>query len=405
MSDLENKKIFLEERLENYLHILEKMVEVNSFTENPLGVDKLGMLTAGVFTPLGFEARFIQAEDHKFGKHLVLTKKGSGHSTIGLVSHLDTVFPEEEEKRNNFHWRVEGDKAYGPGSVDIKGGTVAILMLLDVLKKFHPGLFDITTWKILLNSAEEQLTPDFGALCRSELKSALACLVFEMGPFDGKRFKFVSARKGRLNARIKVSGIAAHAGSNHDEGANAIRELARVIEKIEGSTDYGKKLTFNIGSVSGGTVANRVPHEASAEFEMRAFSKEVFEEGLSILESLSKNSTVRTVKGNHGCRIEIEEISRTVPWPANIATEKLCSIWRETALGLGYEFEPEERGGLSDGNYTWDLIPTLDGLGPDGGNGHCSECDPKNGKEPEFVRISSFIPKTILNVEAIKALL
>ena len=65
---------------------------------------------------------------------------------------------------------------------------------------------------------------------------------------------------------------------------------------------------------------------------------------------------------------------------------------------------PEERGGLSDGNLLWDGVPTLDGLGPWGDNDHCSERSPDGSKLPEFVQVSSFVPKALLNCVAITKL-
>ena len=65
----------------------------------------------------------------------------------------------------------------------------------------------------------------------------------------------------------------------------------------------------------------------------------------------------------------------------------------------------EERGGLSDGNMLWDAVPTLDGLGPWGDNDHCSERSADGSKVPEYVEVSSFAPKALLNAVAILDLL
>lgn len=75
------------------------------------------------------------------------------------------------------------------------------------------------------------------------------------------------------------------------------------------------------------------------------------------------------------------------------------------AAELGVRIVPEERGGLSDGNYFWDEIPTLDGLGVSGANAHCSERSEDGSKDQEFCEVSSFVPKTVLNVTAVLKLL
>ncbi|MEJ2749244.1 MAG: hypothetical protein P8183_15265, partial [Anaerolineae bacterium] len=96
---------------------------------------------------------------------------------------------------------------------------------------------------------------------------------------------------------------------------------------------------------------------------------------------------------------------RTAPWPRNEGTDSLLAIWQEAAAELGLRVVPEERGGLSDGNYFWDQIPTLDGLGVSGANAHCSERSEDGSKEQEFCEVSSFVPKALLNITAVLKLL
>jgi glutamate carboxypeptidase len=61
----------------------------------------------------------------------------------------------------------------------------------------------------------------------------------------------------------------------------------------------------------------------------------------------------------------------------------------------------EERGGLSDGNFICHALPTLDGMGPNGDNAHCSEQSDDGTKEQEFVDVASILPKATLNTLAI----
>jgi glutamate carboxypeptidase len=75
--------------------------------------------------------------------------------------------------------------------------------------------------------------------------------------------------------------------------------------------------------------------------------------------------------------------------------------WKATAEKLGWQVVAEQRGGLSDGNWIWDFVPTLDGLGPSGGNAHCSERSEDGSKEQEYVDVTSFVPKATLNTRAI----
>ena len=400
---------YLNENLPRYLEILKQMVAINSFTANADGVNRLGELTATVFEELGFVAERVFSENPFHGDHLILSRPAkieNKNPTIALVSHLDTVFPPDEEKRNDFSWRIDGDRIYGPGTVDIKGGTVVIYMMLAVLNQIAPNVFNNVNWIVLLNSAEETLEPQFGNLCRARISAgARACLVFEGGRRRGPQFYVVTARKGMATYRIVVEGKAAHAGSSHHNGANAITQLAHTISQIALMTDYEQGITFNVGTIAGGTVINRVPHFAVASGEMRAFTPESLGKGVARLQAIQDDIKVQSVNNGYHCDVEITIMSRWSPWPRNEATDLLLSTWQEAGSSLGFEVLLQERGGLSDGNFLWNHVPTLDGLGPAGGNAHCSERSDDGSKEQEFVKISSFIPKVLLNTLAVLKLL
>lgn len=399
----------LNRRLPATLEFLRDMVEINSYTGNPEGVNRVGQLTAHAFAPLGFRPEFVQAENPAWGRHLVLTRKGSSHRSISMVSHLDTVFPPEEEERNDFRWRVEGDRIYGPGTHDIKGGTALMRLVLETLRDRFPSEFDAVTWRLFLNAAEETFSPDFGDVCRARFDAGcLAALVFEAegrAQTHSPTPRLVVARKGRGAWRVRVGGRAAHAGGNHAQGANAIVQLADTVRRIAGLTDYSKALTFNVGRVTGGSTLNRVPHEASAEGEFRAFTPEIFAAGRSALLSLAGPGTVRSPVDGHPCHVEVDIVSESRPWPRNPGTNRLLELWQQAGADLGITVEPEERGGLSDGNLIWDALPTIDGLGPYGEHDHCSERTADGSKVPEYVLVSSFVPKAALNVMGILRLI
>ncbi|MGB9640574.1 MAG: M20/M25/M40 family metallo-hydrolase [Anaerolineales bacterium] len=409
--ELTNVSNYLTNKLATYLEILRQMVAINSFTANKVGVNQVGALTAEIFSPLGFEPDIVPSSNPNFGNHLFLfrgavSNGGKKNSpTIALISHLDTVYSPEEEQKNQFHWRIEGNRIYGPGTIDIKGGTVMMLMVLEMLQKFKPSLYNSVNWQLCFNASEEVLSVDFSAACLRKLpQNTLACLIFEAGNIEGDQFKLVVARKGRAYFKLKTFGRSAHSGNNHHLGANAIVQLANIIPAIANLTDYSNQITFNIGTVHGGTVVNRVPHFAEAEVEMRAFSPQIFDKGIEQIMALTNHSTIQSQDG-FPCRIEIEILEKTKPWPINSATQRLFTLWQDTANQIGMKVISEQRGGLSDGNLLWHAFPTLDGLGPSGDNAHCSESDPLSGKEQEYVSLRSFIPKALLNLAAMERLI
>lgn len=396
---------FLQQQMPEALELLRQMVGMNSFTLNRDGVSRLGRFTAGCFAPLGFQAEFVPARNAAFGDHLVLTRPGRGGRGLALVSHLDTVFPPEEEARNQFRWQPEGDRIFGPGTQDIKGGTVMIWLVLRALQAHEAGVFEDLTWRIFLNAAEEMFSPDFGEVCRARCDAGtLAALMFEAEGREGGPPLVVVARKGRAAWRVNVSGRGAHAGSKHPQGANAAVQLGLTVQRIAALTDYARGLTFNVGSLAGGTVANRVPHAAVAEGEFRAFTPDVFEQGKAALLALAGPGEVRSAADGFPCEVGVELLTVTRPWPRNPGSDRLAALWLESARELGRPLGIQQRGGLSDGNLLWDALPTLDGLGPWGDNDHCSERSADGSKLPEFVEVSSFVPKALLNVRAITKL-
>ncbi len=385
--------------------MLRQMVEINSFTGNPAGVNRLAEFTSECFAPLGFTAEQVRSTNPEFGNHLVLTRPGTGEKAIAMISHLDTVFPAEEEARNNFHWQPEGDRIFGPGTQDIKGGTVMMWLVLGALRDHAPALFEQTTWTLLLNSSEERFSPDFGDLCRSRFRpGTLAALVFEAEGRAAHQSLMVVARKGRASWRVTVKGRGSHAGGKHAQGANAIVQLGLTLQQVANLTDYSRNITFNVGTVCGGTVLNRVPHEAVAEGEFRAFTPEHYQRAKNGLLALAGPGAVRSPADGYACEVAVEILTESRPWPRNPGSEWLHSFWAGAAQEAGVNVGQQERGGLSDGNLIWDAVPTLDGLGPWGDNDHCSERSADGKKLPEYVEISSFVPKATLNYLAISRL-
>ncbi|MDB6075221.1 MAG: putative Acetylornithine deacetylase/Succinyl-diaminopimelate desuccinylase [Verrucomicrobiaceae bacterium] len=392
---------YLPTRLDEALGWLEKMVDINSFTSHAAGVNAVGRLTAECFSDLGFEAEMVPSEHADYGCHLFLSRTRPGAPRVVLVTHLDTVFPLEEELLNDFRWQpapAEG-RIYGPGTVDIKGGTVLIWLLLQGLRECVPQVFDNIDWLIAANASEEVRADDFaartGERCR---EGAQAVLVFEGGPYENGEHHLVAARKGRTEYTVIAHGKAAHAGSAHAQGVNAIVALSEAVQATAKLTDYAADLTVNVGCIKGGTVVNRVPHEASFELEMRAFDPVVLAAAGDQLQALARPASEREAA------IEVRCDGISPAWPHDERTQSAARHWLAAAQALAMPVKLVKRGGLSDANYLRDLGPTLDGLGPSGANAHCSERSVDGTKLPEYVDVPSFVPKATLNALAIVAL-
>src|SRR5205085_1599067 len=152
-------------------------------------------------------------------------------------------------------------------------------------------------------------------LCRSRFDNGtLGALVFEAEGRLGRDHLMVLARKGRATWRVTVSGRGAHAGGKHNAGANAIVQLGKTIEKIAALTDYSRGLTFNVATVLGGTVLNRVPHEAIAEGEFRAFDPRIYAEAVTALSALAGDGEVKSPADGYKCKIKVEILTESRPW-------------------------------------------------------------------------------------------
>ncbi|MBI1915090.1 MAG: M20/M25/M40 family metallo-hydrolase [Planctomycetes bacterium] len=395
----------LEAHFPQHLALLEDWVGVNTHTENAAGVNELGRRTAEAFARLGFEAQTVPSAHPWAGRHLFLTRRGATDRTVVMVSHLDTVFSRDEEQKFDFRFRREGDKLYGPGVADIKGGTVMALMMLDALRAACPAEFDDVTWHVGLNALEEKLDDEFNRLLRERLTGpALAVLVFEAGADWEGRWPLVVARKGRAEFRIEVEGRGAHAGADYWKGRNAIVDACRLPPRLEALSDRTKELTVNVGRMVGGTEVNCVPQEAVLLGEIRAFREEYVREGWGGVRHVVDDFN-RDLSGV-GARAAVTLTEMLPAWPRNEATEGLFAVWEAAGATTGLApVVRQERGGLSDGNLFWHDQPTLDGLGPTGANTHQSKRSEDGTGEPEFVRVSSFVPKALLNCVAVLLLL
>jgi glutamate carboxypeptidase len=389
----------IEARLPEALDWLRQMVDINSFTTNRAGVNAVGKVTADCFSELGFKPDFVPSENPAHGDHLFLEQGDPRLEPIVLVTHLDTVFPPEEEIQNGFHWsesHSEG-RIYGPGTVDIKGGTMLIWMLLRALQQHHPEMFALNRWIVAANASEEVIGAEFGRrTAERATDGARAVLVFEGGPRREDHYHVVSSRKGRALYRIHAEGRSAHAGSSHAAGANAIVSIAGAVQAAACVTDYSRDLTVNVGRIGGGTVVNRVPQEAWDDLEMRAYEPLVLAEAQARIESLAAMPASQSE-----ARLRVECTGTSPAWPQHAQTLMLLKHWRDAGQTLGVTVKNVSRGGLSDANYLCVLGPTLDGLGPSGANAHCSERTHDGSKIPEYVEPGSFAPKTAMNMLAL----
>lgn len=197
------------------------------------------------------------------GKALIAEIPGDSRAPVLLLGHMDTVFPVGEAARRPF--TVEGSRVTGPGALDMKGG---VAVMLSALKALHSAGFSGRLLKVILVSDEEIAHNGSKAtvMLQREARGCAACFNCETGYEDNS---LVIGRKGGVVFKAAVHGIAAHAGNNPRQGRSAIWEMAKKIDDIQNMTDWDKGITFNVGTIKGGTVSNAIPDYCEVEGDIR----------------------------------------------------------------------------------------------------------------------------------------
>src|SRR5882724_10747372 len=188
-------------------------------------------------------------------------KPRDGH--ILVLAHSDTVWPLGTLAHMPF--RRKDGRLWGPGVLDMKSGIAFFLFAIRALRELDVPV----TRRIVLqvNSDEEVGSETSRPLTEEAARSSAVVLVLEPG--TGLTGKIKTARKGVGDYTVTVKGRASHAGVDFQNGASAIVELARQVERISSFTNVDKGITVNPGVISGGTRTNVVAAEARAEVDIR----------------------------------------------------------------------------------------------------------------------------------------
>jgi glutamate carboxypeptidase len=245
-------------------------VEINSYTENVAGVNEVGARLRVAFAlpslaltvHVGAEPELVAGT--RFGDHLVWktpAAAAAGAAPILLVGHHDTVFPPGHFEG----WREAGDgRAVGPGALDMKGGLSIICGALAALDA--AGALSDLPVTVVCVADEEVGSPSSRPVLEAEARGAACALVFESGRVGDM---IITRRKGVGSMTVVMHGVAAHAGNNHKDGANAIWALAKFVDAAQSLTDYARGVTVNVGQASGGTSKNTVPERADCALDLR----------------------------------------------------------------------------------------------------------------------------------------
>jgi glutamate carboxypeptidase len=350
---------------------LSTWIKTESPTHDRAGVNLMMDLVAAALADAPVAVERIAGRDG-LGDVLVLRAGPERDEGATLVmSHLDTVHPVGTLAKD-LPLRHDGDRLYGPGVYDMKGGAyLALQAFKDVAREgtaSRPLVFLVTPDEEIGSPLTRPIIEDFGR------RSAFA-LVTEPGRDGGK---VVTSRKGVGRFDVQVEGRPAHAGSRHQDGRNAIYEAARQILAVESMTDYTRGITTTIGMITGGTAVNTIPQHCQFPVDLRV---ETVADG----EALS-NEILGLQPHNPDMRVTVSGGMNRPPYERSEGVTRLFEHARGLAAELGFDLQDVPRtGGGSDGNFTAALgVPTLDGLGIDGDGAHTLQ---------EYGLISSIEPR------------
>ena len=334
---------------------IRRWVEIETPTEAPAQVNRLADVVVLGYRDLPVTIERIAGHDG-CGDHLV-TRSSWGQEAPGILvlSHLDTVHPMGFIERLPF--TIDGDRAYGPGIYDMKGGAyLAYHAFRQICANGARSPLGITQ---LYVSDEEIGSPTSRALIEAEGRKAKYVLVTEPAREGGK---IVTGRKGVARFKIFLKGVPAHAGTRPQDGRSAIRELGNLIQTLEAMNDFSRGVSVNVGVVRGGTRPNVIAEEAYAEVDLRVPTMADADELVAKILNLKSRTD--------GVSVRVTGELNRPPYEKSNAGAALYQHAKSLAAEIGFDLEDTSTGGGSDGNFTAPHTATLDGLGVDGEGAH-----------------------------------
>ena len=353
--------------LQPLLADIESLVRLESPSRDAAGVNAVVDAVQAWLAPMGTAAR----HGSELGDTLRVTIPGQTGERVVLLAHADTVYPRGAWSQP---WRVDGDRALGPGAYDMKGGIVQAVWALRTLAAL--GLTPRCTVDFLLTPDEEIESKAGRPHIEALATGAKAVLVLEPPHLNGD---LKVARKGVGGYRVTVHGKAAHQGTEPENGRNAIVSAAHFIAEVVKLQDLAKGTTLGPNVISGGSAMNVVADRVDLEVDLRVWDAS---------EADRVDAAIKAIEPLPGTSYDIRDgLNRPAMEPSD-GSWKLLELGQRIAGELGFQPGAARVGGGSDGNFTSKLAPTLDGFGIHGGNAH--------QRDLEFILLSEIPRRTAL---------
>jgi glutamate carboxypeptidase len=332
---------------------LEALVAISSPSGDLDGAEEAVALCAALL-PTAAQTERVPCSTEGNAPDLIARITGSGSRRILLLGHLDTVIGHGAHAP----LRRDGERLYGPGTADMKGG---VILSLGVARELALRPESFAELSVLLVTDEEWRVQDFAHVPR--FAGYDACLCFEAGERGpGGEEGVVVRRKAAGTLRVLASGRAAHSGSAPDQGRNALLALAHTAIQVAKQHDPSgpDRLSVVPTVVRSGEAFNVVPAAGELIFDMRSDRVGAFD------------SVAGAVPAEHD-GVTLEPRMERV-WPSMDSRERVTGLLERASALLGRPIVGVRRGGASDASHFASSIPmTVDGLGPRGGGAHTPE--------------------------------
>ena len=350
---------YVDSRHNEMLGFLEKLVNIDSGSYCIDGVRLVAQEVKKRLEKLDFKVELLSRGI--WGPHLLGIREGKGDKKVLFIGHMDTVFDEGTALKRPF--KIEGDKAYGPGVCDMKCGIVSLVYALESLIK--NGFEDFGRLTVLLNSDEER-----GSLTSEKeiIRQALmADVVLVVEPSTPGGYVVIKRPGGGI-FNLEIKGRASHAGAAPKDGIHAISELANKIQALHAITDYDIGSTVSVGVVKGGVRSNIIPDYAFAEIDLRVATQA---EGIRVMKQMEDICTSSTVPG---AVCSFTKVMYRPPMEKTQGNIAAYSTLKRAGEKLSLDIVERYSGGGTDGNYTSAVgIPTIDSMGPEGEGEHTEQ--------------------------------
>ena len=355
------------------LATVERWAAINTGSRNLVGLAHLAQELAAAFAALPGDIALSdpapvqamgddgQLAEITHGQHLVVRVRPDAPTRLLLTGHMDTVFAANHPFQT-LRW-LDADTLNGPGVADMKGGIAVILHALMAVEA-SGGALDLG-YDILINSDEEVGSLSSASLIAELAAGKAAALTYEPSALpDGT---LAGARPGSGNFAIAITGLAAHAGRNPDDGRNALVAAADLALRLKAAHRPG--LSINPARIAGGGPNNIVPDQAILRVNLRPATPEDAADALAQLQA-----AIAAVETEHGVHTHLHGGFNRPPKPLDDRSENLFHLVRDCGAALGLEIGWRATGGVCDGNNIAACgVPVVDTMGPRGGAIHSAD--------------------------------